>query len=206
MNVVFDALGTLFDPTPLRDRLGAAAFEAWFERTLHSAAVVTILGDFVAFAELAEATLATTAEVLGLDVDPADVVGELRRLPPAEDARPALEHVRDRGGRAFILTNGGREAGEELVERAGLAGLVERVFGVDEVQAYKPDPRPYRLVVDAIGGEGTLVAAHAWDVVGAVRAGMGGVWVDRHERVWPFPDELAPHSAAPNVLEAVLLG
>jgi len=32
MNVVFDAMGTLFDLAPVRERLGAAATEAWFER------------------------------------------------------------------------------------------------------------------------------------------------------------------------------
>jgi FMN phosphatase YigB (HAD superfamily) len=44
-------------------------------------------------------------------------------------------------------------------------------------------------VVDAVG-EATLVAAHAWDAVGAVRAGLQAVWVNGDERVWPFPDEL----------------
>ncbi|HEU5214525.1 MAG TPA: HAD-IA family hydrolase [Gaiellaceae bacterium] len=203
MNVVFDALGTLFEPTPLRERLGEAPFEAWFERTLQSAASLTMLGEFFPFAQLARSTLATTCAVLGLDVDPDDVVAQLGRLPPAADARAALELLQESGGRAFLLTNGGRATGEELVRRAGLCELVERVFGVDEVGAYKPDPRPYRIVLDELGAEATLVAAHAWDVVGAVRAGMHGVWVSRHERTWPFPQETAPHGTAPDLVEAV---
>ena len=205
MNVVFDALGTLFDPAPLRERLGEAAFEAWFERTLHSAATLTVVGEFVPFAELARATLATTARVLELDIAAEDVVAELRRLPPAEDARAALEHVRERGGRAFVLTNGGRDAGEELVERSGLGGLVERVFGVDEVSAYKPDSRPYRMVLEAVGDETALVAGHAWDVVAAQRWGLRGIWVDRHERVWPFPGELVPDATASDLVAAAQL-
>jgi 2-haloacid dehalogenase len=68
------------------------------------------------------------------------------------------------------------------------------------VQAYKPDPRPYRLVLDTVG-ESTLVAAHAWDCVGAVHAGMQAVWVNRSERVWPFPTE--PIHAAPDLGSAV---
>src|SRR5206468_7688315 len=62
-----------------------------------------------------------------------------------------------------------------------LDDLVERVFGVDEVKAFKPDPRPYRLVLDELG-DATLVAAHAWDVVGASRAGLRAVWVRSEER------------------------
>ena len=202
MNVVWDSMGTLFDRGPLEERLGLQGLEAWFERTLHSATCLTIVGEFVPFAELARTTLATTAAMLGLDVDLDDVVGQLQKLPPAPDAREALERVRARGGRNYVLTNGGRAAGEALVERAGFGGVVERVFGVDEVEAYKPDARPYRLVLDHLGGEATLVATHAWDVVGARRAGMSAVWVQRAEQVWPFPHAVAPPATAPSLVEA----
>jgi 2-haloacid dehalogenase len=199
MNVVFDSMGTLFELTPLHERLGRPATEAWFERTLHSAATLTVVGAFVPFSELAAATLATTCAQLELDVDRDDVLAQLRQLPPAPDARAALERCEH----AYVLTNGGREAGEQLLERAGLDGLVKRVFGVDEVEAYKPDPRPYRHVLDAVGGEATLVATHAWDVVGAARAGMRAVWVDRSEQAWPFPGEVAPHATAPGLVQAL---
>jgi len=198
MNVVFDSMGTLFELTPVRERLGAAETEAWFERILHTGLALTVAGEFVPFQELARSTLATTAARLGLDVDVDDVVELLQQLPPAPDAREALE----RADRAFVLTNGGREGGEQLLERAGLSGLVERVYGVDEVRAYKPDPRTYRLVLDDLGGA-TLVAAHAWDVVGASRAGMQAVWVSREEQVWPLPDGLAPHVTVPSLAAAV---
>jgi 2-haloacid dehalogenase len=185
LNVVFDSMGTLFELTPLHDRLGTAATEAWFERILHSGIALTTVGEFVPFAELARTTLATTCAMLSLDVDQDDVLSQLRQLPPADDARTALEQCE----RAFVLTNGGRDAGQRLLERAGLDGLVERVFGIDEVRAYKPDPRPYRLLLDAVG-DATLVATHAWDCVGAVSAGLRAVWVNRSERVWPFPAAL----------------
>ena len=185
MNLVFDAMGTLFDLAPVRERLGAAATEAWFERILHSAAALTMLGEFVPFKELARATLATTTAKLGIEADQVDVLAQLQQLPPAAGARETLERVEH----AFVLTNGGRDGGEKLLENAGLADLVERVFGVDEVEAYKPDSRPYRLVLDELG-EATLVAAHAWDCAGALSAGMNAVWVRSDEQTWPFPDGL----------------
>ncbi|HET8528751.1 MAG TPA: HAD-IA family hydrolase [Gaiellaceae bacterium] len=190
MNVVFDSMGTLFRLTRLHARIGEAATEAWFERTLHSAATLTILGEFAPFDELARATLSTTAAMLDLAIDEDDVFAELKQLPPAPDAREALE----RAGRSFVLTNGGRAAGEHLLERAGLSYLVERVFGVDEVRAFKPDPRPYRHVVEQIG-ESTLVAAHAWDCLGARNAGMQAVWIGSEEQAWPFPTMPAPKKA-----------
>jgi 2-haloacid dehalogenase len=196
MNVVFDSMGTLFELTPLHERLGEAVTEAWFERTLHSAATLTMLGEFVPFAELAAATLETTCAKLGVDVDRDDVLAQLQQLPPAPDAGAALAQCEH----AYVLTNGGREAGEQLLEQAGLADRVERVFGVDEVRAYKPDPRPYRLVLDAVG-DATLVATHAWDCRGAVAAGLDAVWVDRSERAWPFPGE--PVRSASGLVEAL---
>jgi 2-haloacid dehalogenase len=185
VNVVFDAMGTLFDLAPVRERIGPDATEAWFQRILLSATVLTMLGDFVPFQDLARTSLATTTAKLGIDTDHDDVLAQLQQLPPAEGAREALE----RADRAFVLTNGGREGGEKLLENAGLSDLVERVFGVDEVKAYKPDPRPYRLVLDEIGAA-TMVAAHAWDCAGAVRAGLSAVWVSSEEKTWPFPDGL----------------
>jgi 2-haloacid dehalogenase len=144
VNYVFDAMGTLFDLAPLRERLGAAATEAWFERLLHSAATVTIVGEFVPFRELAQTTLGTTCAKLEIEVDQDDVLAQLRQLPPADGAREALGRV----DRAFVLTNGGREGGEALVRNAGLEALVERVFGVDEVRVQARSstvpPRPRR--------------------------------------------------------------
>jgi len=197
MNVVFDSMGTLFRLTPLQERIGVAATEAWFERILHSAATLTILGEFVPFDELARATLSTTVAKLGLVVDEDEVFAELKRLPAAPDAHEALE----RAERAFVLTNGGRDGGQRLLEHAGLSRLVERVFGVDEVQAFKPDPRPYRLVLEQVG-ESTLVATHAWDCLGAKNAGMDAIWVQSDEQAWPFPNTMPP-TKAESLVEAV---
>src|SRR5262249_45587618 len=44
-----------------------------------------------------------------------------------------------------------------------------------EVRAYKPDPRPYRYLLDQLAtdaADAVLIAAHAWDVLGARAVGM----------------------------------
>ena len=152
-----------------------------------------------ALQELAPATLDTTAAQLGFEVDAQAVAELLSSLPLYPDAREALELSRGRGDRVAVLSNGGRESTEKLLRGAGVRDLVDDVFGVDEVEAYKPDPRPYRLAVERLGGspqEVVLVAAHAWDVLGALGAGLRAVWVDRGERVWPFPQAEPPGRAA----------
>lgn len=49
----------------------------------------------------------------------------------------------------------------------------------------------------------TLVAAHGWDVLGAMNAGLQAVWVDREEREWPFP--VAEPERASTLPDAVAL-
>jgi 2-haloacid dehalogenase len=203
--VVFDALGTLFQLRPLEERL-EGTFDAWYERLLHSAAAVTLTGDFVPFAELARTALATTAARFGVELDPDDVLPLLERLPPYPDARPAVERLQEAGLAWAVLTNGGAEATRALLEAAGLAERVWHVVSVEEVQAYKPHPAPYRRVVERLElppERVTLVAAHGWDVLGAQAAGLRGIWVDRVEHEWPFPGEEPPR--APDLERAVEL-
>lgn len=209
--VVFDALGTLFQLRPLAERLeelGApeSALDAWFERLLHSAAAVTMTGDFVPFAELARTALATAAARFGVELDPDDVLPLLERLPPYPDARPAVERLQEAGVAWAVLTNGGPGQTRALLEAAGLAERVWHVVSVDEVRAYKPHPAPYRRVLERLElppERVTLVAAHGWDVLGARAVGMDAVWVDRVEHCWPFTSEDPPR--APDLERAVEL-
>lgn len=210
--VVFDVMGTVFDLSPLRERLTKAgapegALEAWFGRMLHTAATLTLVGDFRPFREVASSTLSSVLEQLGGDVDRRDEVLEgLGELDPYHDAADAFARVREAGLRIATLTNGGEQHTRGLLARAGFADAVELVIAVDEVRAYKPHAAPYRHAASRLGlpiDRITLVAAHGWDVVGARAAGMGAVWVERLERRWPFPTDEPPR--APDLVAAVEL-
>jgi 2-haloacid dehalogenase len=190
--VAFDANGTLFSMDAVREAMSSPAFEAWFNRTLHAAATVTFAGAYKPFAELAESSLR-------VEGGPPEALAAMKRLDPYPDAADALARLRDEGMRVVVLTNSARDSTERLLERGGLAEYVERVYSCDEVQAFKPSPAPYGLV-----GEGTLVAAHGWDVVGAQAAGLDAVWVDRLEHEWPFPGD-PPKQRAGSLAEAVEL-
>ena len=208
--VVFDVMGTLFDLSPLRDRLRAAgapdgSLEAWFGRMLHAAATLTLVGEFRPFREVGKASLESVLEQLGADVSEADeILQGLGELGPYPDAAAAFDRVRAAGVRIATLTNGAEDHTRRLLARAKLEDAVELVIAVDEVRAYKPHAAPYHhaaarlgLPVDRI----TLVAAHGWDVVGARAAGARAVWVDRLERRWPFP--LPEPVRAATLIEAV---
>lgn len=193
--VIFDVVGTLFDVAPVEAALvsqGAPAgmFEAWFERLLHSAATLTLIGEFAPFGEIARSTLATTSARIGIEVDIDAVLASFRQLPLQAGAREAVAALVEASVPVAALTNSSADQARSLLERSGVLGSFAEVLSVEAVRRYKPDPSPYRHALERLGvpaTSATFIAAHAWDVAGAANVGMTGVWVGSHERVWPLP-------------------
>lgn len=176
--VAFDSLGTLFDLGDLEERM---------PRVLLHALALTVVGEWSPLDELAAA------------LDP-ELAERLPELEPYHDAREALEHARVAGDEAWVLTNGGRESTQRLLQRGGLAELVAEVRSAEEVERYKPRAAVYELLPE----DAALVAAHAWDVVGARAAGRHAVWVNRDGGRWPYPGQRSEPTAA-TLGEAVAL-
>jgi 2-haloacid dehalogenase len=68
------------------------------------------------------------------------------------------------------------------MENSGLRDYFEQILSADDVKRLKPAPEPYRMAAEslAVEVEGLrLVAAHAWDVAGALRAGCAAAFVAR---------------------------
>jgi 2-haloacid dehalogenase len=80
------------------------------------------------------------------------------------------------------LTNSTQEVAEAQIQNAGLTDKFEQVLSADTAKRLKPAPAPYRMAARALGipdRELRLVAAHAWDVAGAMRAGCTAAFVAR---------------------------
>ena len=202
--VVFDAMGTLFDLSALDQRFEAAGGtsatrDAWFERLLDTSKALTLVGAFEPFQKLAAATLRATLASHRLDPASADeILAGLADLPAYPEAREALSWMADAALPVVLLTNGGRSQTKALLETAGLDQHVQHVFAAEEVEAFKPDARPYRHVCEKLGiapTQAVLVAAHAWDILGAQAVGYDAIWVDRTELCWPIPDRQPPRRA-----------
>ena len=86
------------------------------------------------------------------------------------------------GFRLVTLTNSAPAAVEQQLANAGISAYFERTFSVDAVKQFKPAPAVYRLVATQLGVDVSqlrLVAAHAWDIMGAMRAGCAAAFVAR---------------------------
>ena len=80
------------------------------------------------------------------------------------------------------LTNSPLAVARDQLQSAGLADGFDSILSADQVSALKPRPEPYELVARTFGvplAEVRLVAAHAWDVSGALAAGCAAAFVAR---------------------------
>jgi 2-haloacid dehalogenase len=147
-----------------------------------------------------------TAARLGRNVsahEVEDVVGAMSRLPAHAEVPGALGRLRAAGFRLTALTNSVLEVATAQLTHAGLIDLFEAVFSADEVRALKPAPLPYRMVAQRCGvdiGDVCLVAAHAWDVSGALAAGCQAALVSR-AGVVPSPVGEQPTVAGADLTE-----
>jgi 2-haloacid dehalogenase len=162
---------------------------------LQSALTATVTDAYADFGEIGQGALTMVAARHGVDLrdeDQAAVRDGMRRLPPHSDARDGLERLRDGGFRLATLTNNPLPVVEAQLANAGLRDLFEEVFSADEVRRLKPAPEPYRMAAERLGvaiDQVRLVAAHAWDAAGAMRAGCAAAFVARPGQVL---DPLAP--------------
>ncbi len=107
--------------------------------------------------------------------------------------------------RLASLGNGSKQVADKLFENAGLSSMIEMRLSIDEVKHWKPHAAAYQYADGKLGlpaSEVTLLAAHAWDVQGARRAGLRGAWVGRLEKKFK-PAMGEPDLAADSIAELV---
>ena len=74
-------------------------------------------------------------------------------LKPWPDVVPALKALKDAGIRLGILSNFTQEMLTSCIVASGLDGMFELLLSTDQVKAYKPDPRAYKMGVEFLRGK-----------------------------------------------------
>jgi 2-haloacid dehalogenase len=207
---VFDVNETLLDlrglDPPFERVFGDAGVRhLWFSQLLQSALVSTVLNAYTDFGSIGATVLtmiATRRAVEPSDQDRQDILGTMRQLPPHPDVREGLERLQTAGLRLAALTNSTAEVAEAQITNAGLRDYFEQVLSADTVRRLKPALEPYRMAAERMAvevGGVRLIAAHAWDVAGAMHAGCAAAFVARPGMV------LDPLFEAPDVVGADLM-
>lgn len=196
--VVLDVNETLSDLEPLRARfvgVGAPAhlFDTWFAGTLRDGFALAASGGARPFPEVGSAVLTgLLSHEAGVTMPTAAAVQDILHGITALDVHPdvpaGLRVLAEAGVRIVTLTNGSLQQAEQLLERAGVADLVERRLSVDDAGRWKPHPDAYRYAAGQCGvrlEHCAMVAVHPWDLHGAGSVGMTCGWIDRQGTPWP---------------------
>lgn len=205
--ILFDVNETLLDLSVLQPQFervfgDSAVMAQWFAVLLHTSVVTTVTNAYENFGALAGAALDVVAGRMGAELsedDRGSILGMVRELPPHTDVAPSLERLGEAGFRMATLTNSAPAVVSDQISNAGLSDFFEQQISVDEVRAFKPAPEPYRLAASKLGvevGDLRLVAAHDWDVFGALRAGCQAAFIARGGRtmhpLYDTPDVMGP--------------
>jgi len=188
--IVFDVNETMLDLRALDPHFARVFGDAdvrrlWFQQFVQNFLLTIVTGRYVEFGTIGRGALDMVAERLGrslTDDDRRQILGTMRALPPYPEVRESLERLKAAGLRIGTLTNSTKQVAEAQMQNAGVIDLFEHVLSADEVKRLKPAAEPYRMAAGRFGvpiGEVRLVAAHAWDVAGAMSAGCKAAFVAR---------------------------
>jgi 2-haloacid dehalogenase len=208
--VLVDVFETMLRVDALRSRFVDVGrpeheWELFFTRTLRDGMALTLAGAVRPFAEVARAALRTTTRHSLAEEALDHVLAGFRELPPYPDVEPALQALAKAKIPAYAFTHGTGATARDALDAAGLRTYLRGVLSCEEIRSFKPPARVYHWAchqVDEPGDRVALLAAHSWDVHGAVRAGLVGGLATRLEGA--VPDVVVrPHVAAERLDEVV---
>lgn len=188
--LVLDVIETMLDikalePHFMRTFGDAQVLNEWFTNLLLYANVTTVAGPYADFGAVAGAVLDMTGAAHGKTLS-ADDRGRILQgtltLPAHPDVKEGLTKLKGAGFRMVTLTNSAPASVAQQLKNAGLTDFFERSFSVDAVKKYKPAAETYKFVARELGvapGDLRMIAAHAWDVHGALRAGCAATFISR---------------------------
>jgi 2-haloacid dehalogenase len=202
--LAFDVNETLLDLTALdtafEGLFGSATPRGpWFAQMLHLSFVGGITGSYTDFTTAQRAALQMIAERQGVSLSEQQIdatVALMTSLPPHPDVPDALRRLAATDLHLVALTNSVQSVAEQQLRNAGIRDLFEKVMSADAVRRLTPEP--YLAVAAAFDvhpGDVRLIAAHSWDVTGALHAGCKAAFLRRPGAVLspigPRPDLVA---------------
>ena len=189
--LIFDVNETLIDIDSIAPLFGELfgderVLREWFGQLVMYSMTATMAGYYVDFFAIGQGALHMLGAIHGVDITDDDVLRlreRMRTMPAHPDVADGLATLRDNGFRLVTLTNSPHHPGTPTpLENAGLAGYFEHQLTVDTCRAFKPAPVVYQhacRVLDVAPADCMMVAAHAWDTLGAQGVGYSSALITR---------------------------
>lgn len=188
--LIFDVNETLLDLEPIKmdvnNALGSAsAFDFWFGKLLQFSLVETITEHYCDFGEIGAAVLKMSAQKFSATISEEriqKILETMLHLNPYAEVPEALEQLNGAGYKMVALSNGGQLSLVKQLKNAGIDRFFENIYSVESVRKFKPHPKTYEYVLQMQmieAKDAMLIAAHAWDIAGARRAGLQTAFLQR---------------------------
>lgn len=187
----FDVNETLLDLGPLKKSVAAALggkedlVTLWFTTMLQYSLVMTTGNRYEDFGEIGVGTLRMVAKNNSIDLnekDAKEAISPIKSLPPHPEVKQALKDLRNENFKLVSLTNSSNEAVRTQFENAGLTELFDEMLSIEDIGKYKPHLDTYNWASRKMGikpEESMLIAAHGWDIAGALWANWRAAFIGR---------------------------
>jgi 2-haloacid dehalogenase len=179
----FQSLNPLFKKTFGDEKV----LREWLGHLILYSMTLTMSGLYKDYWDIGRGVFRMVGRIHKIDVTDDDVEAlkkGMQTMPAWPDCKEGLTKLKDAGFPLVTLTNSPppTSGGKSPLEHAGIAGLFEKQYYIQEAKAYKPAPIVYHMVaqnLDVAPSECRMVATHVWDTVGGQAAGMQSALITR---------------------------
>jgi len=188
--ILFDVNETLMDMSPLKKKVNdildsKRGFRIWFGMLLQYSLVDNCTGQYHDFSTIADATLDMAAKALEKEIEEdekKEALALMKKLSAYADVEKGLKPLKEAGFRLATLTNSPMSTLTAQLQHSGLTTYFEATLSIDAIQKYKPATESYQYAARTLGvstSEIIMVAAHGWDIAGAMQAGLQAAFIER---------------------------
>ena len=188
----FDVNETLLDLTAMKESVGKVLgnrsdlLPLWFTTMLQYSLVETVGRQYNDFGIVGAAALQMVAANHGITISEGDareaILGPIRSLPAHPEVKQALGELKRTGYKLVSFTNSSNKGVETQFKNSGLLDYFEERLSIEDMGKFKPHSDAYDWAARTMKikpSECLLVAAHGWDIAGAIWAGWRGAFVSR---------------------------
>ncbi|EDM43789.1 haloacid dehalogenase, type II [unidentified eubacterium SCB49] len=188
----FDVNETLLDLTAMKESVGKVLgnrsdlLSLWFTTMLQYSLVSTVgrqYNDFGIIGAAALQMVAANHDITLTEEQARDaILTPIRSLPAHPEVKESLARLKKAGYKLVSFTNSSNIGVETQFKNAGLLDYFEERLSIEDIGKFKPDTDAYDWAARKMGvapSECLLVAAHGWDIAGAIWAGWRGAFISR---------------------------
>lgn len=207
----FDVNETLLDLTAMKQSVGEVLgnrsdlLPLWFTTMLQYSLVNTVARQYQDFGIIGAAALQMVAKNHDISLSETEareaILGPIRSLPAHPEVKEALTRLNEAGYKLVSFTNSSNKGVQTQFENAGLIEFFEERLSIEDIGKFKPHTDAYDWAarkMEVKPSECLLVAAHGWDIAGALWANWRGAFISRPgAQLYPLAPQ--PEIAEPNL-------